>query len=140
MKRNLDVIRFYLWGALSHVGIVLSLMFFVFLVVDRYNRAMAFINNDITKSLLLVAAILAIALCRMVIPAVSAYSKKTKALLQDLLIFTAMLSMTLIFVFFLDLEIMIINTTLVKLLITVFSSLLLLVSLASAIVHRKTNF
>ena len=39
---------------LPHVAIVLSGMYVVFFLIDRVNSAMAFINNDITKWLLLV--------------------------------------------------------------------------------------
>ena len=46
--------RFF--GLLPHVNIALSICFIVFFVVDRLNRAMAFINNDITKGMLLVYA------------------------------------------------------------------------------------
>lgn len=48
-------------GLLPHICLILSLMMLTFVITDRYNRAMAFINNDITKSLLLVLAILVIA-------------------------------------------------------------------------------
>ena len=37
---------------LPHVAILLSNMYLVFYVIDRFNRAMAFINNDLTKGLL----------------------------------------------------------------------------------------
>lgn len=46
---------------IPHAIIVLSLMMITFYITDRYNRAMAFINNDITKALILVLAVLAIA-------------------------------------------------------------------------------
>lgn len=48
-------------GFLPHLCLILSLMMITFVITDRYNRAMAFINNDITKSLLLVLSILVIA-------------------------------------------------------------------------------
>jgi len=43
-----------------HAIIVLSLMYAVFFFIDRVNPAMAFINNNITKVLLLVLCIAAI--------------------------------------------------------------------------------
>ena len=48
-------------GFLPHICLTLSLMMITFVITDRYNRAMAFINNDITKILLFVLAILVIA-------------------------------------------------------------------------------
>lgn len=47
-------------GLLPHVCLILSLMMITFVITDRYNRAMAFINNDITKALLLILALLVI--------------------------------------------------------------------------------
>ena len=45
---------------LPHVAIVLSGMYVVFFLIDRVNSAMAFINNDITKGLLLVLSAVSI--------------------------------------------------------------------------------
>lgn len=45
---------------LPHVTIILSLMFIVFFCIDRVNEKMAFINNDISKWLLAVLAVLSI--------------------------------------------------------------------------------
>lgn len=56
MKRMLSAI----FGAIPHVMIVLSVMMITFYITDRYNRPMAFINNDITKALLLAMSVLAI--------------------------------------------------------------------------------
>ena len=56
MKRILKEIL----GLIPHVLIVLSVMMITFTITDRYNRAMAFINNDITKALLLILAVLVI--------------------------------------------------------------------------------
>lgn len=47
-------------GFLPHICLILSLMMITFVITDRYNRAMAFINNDITKALLFVLAVLVI--------------------------------------------------------------------------------
>ncbi len=47
-------------GFLPHVCLILSLMMLTFVITDRYNRAMAFINNDITKALLYVLTLLVI--------------------------------------------------------------------------------
>ena len=47
-------------GLLPHVCLILSLMMITFVITDRYNRAMAFINNDITKALLLILVVLVI--------------------------------------------------------------------------------
>lgn len=43
---------------LPHLNIALSICFATFYTVDRFNRPMAFINNDITKGMLLLFAIL----------------------------------------------------------------------------------
>lgn len=47
-------------GFVPHASIVLAVMMITFTITDRYNRPMAFINNDITKALLLVLSVLAI--------------------------------------------------------------------------------
>lgn len=39
---------------LPHAAIVISGMYLVFFLIDRVNSAMGFINNDITKRLLLI--------------------------------------------------------------------------------------
>jgi len=39
---------------LPHAAIILSGMYLVFFLIDRVNSAMAFINNEITKHLLLI--------------------------------------------------------------------------------------
>ena len=46
---------------LPHVAIVMSLMYVVFFCIDRVNSAMAFIENDITKWLLLALCLVSIA-------------------------------------------------------------------------------
>ena len=42
---------------LPHVSIVLCNMYIGFYLIDRVNSAMAFINNDITKALLLILCV-----------------------------------------------------------------------------------
>ena len=42
---------------LPHINIVISGMYLVFYIIDVQNSAMAFINNDMTKVLLLILAI-----------------------------------------------------------------------------------
>jgi len=49
-----------LFGLISHAIIILSLMMITFFITDRFNGAMAFINNDITKALLLALSVLSI--------------------------------------------------------------------------------
>ena len=46
---------------LPHLCIIISLMMLTFFVIDQFNSAMAFINNDITKWLLAVYCVLVIA-------------------------------------------------------------------------------
>ncbi len=45
---------------IPHACIILSTMLIVFYVVDRFNTAMAFIDNKITKTLILVLGILSV--------------------------------------------------------------------------------
>ena len=45
---------------LPHSAIIISLMMIVFYILDQFNDAMAFINNRITKGLLLALAIISI--------------------------------------------------------------------------------
>ena len=45
---------------LPHAAIIISLMYFVFFGIDRVNSAMAFIDNDITKALLLALCVISI--------------------------------------------------------------------------------
>lgn len=46
--------------ALYHVNMILAAMYIVFYFIDRVNSAMAFIDNDITKALLLIMSVLTI--------------------------------------------------------------------------------
>ena len=48
-------------SALPHAAIVLANMFVVFFLIDRVNTAMNFIDNDLTKGVLLAMCALAIA-------------------------------------------------------------------------------
>ncbi len=52
--------KFNLRDVLPHGAIILSLMMIVFYILDQFNDAMAFINNRITKSLLLILSIVSI--------------------------------------------------------------------------------
>lgn len=45
---------------LPHAAIIISVMYFVFFVIDRINSAMAFIDNDMTKVLLVVLGVISI--------------------------------------------------------------------------------
>lgn len=45
------------FSALPHINIALSISLLVLFVTDRYNRAMAFINNDIAKWMLAVLCV-----------------------------------------------------------------------------------
>ncbi len=45
----------------AHAAIILSLIYLTLFVIDRINTAMEFINNDITKTLVAILAVLAIA-------------------------------------------------------------------------------
>lgn len=48
-------------AALPHINIALGIVMLTLLVTDSFNRAMNFINNDITKSMLAVFCVLVIA-------------------------------------------------------------------------------
>lgn len=60
MKR-LNNLLAWLLSALPHLNISLSISLLVLFVTDRYNRAMAFINNDIAKWMLAVLCVSVIA-------------------------------------------------------------------------------
>ena len=45
---------------LPHAAIIISAMYFLFYAIDGVNSAMAFINNDITKFLLLILCIISV--------------------------------------------------------------------------------
>ena len=53
MKKSQKLLQ-YLLNVLPHINIVLAVTLLTFFVVDRYNRAMSFIDNDITKWMLCV--------------------------------------------------------------------------------------
>lgn len=53
--------RFFDW-LIPHLAIVISLMVIFLFCFDRFNDAMAFLNNDITKILVLLLSIAAILL------------------------------------------------------------------------------
>ena len=50
-----------IWSFLApHLAIIFSLMIITFFIIDRFNDAMAFLNNDITKILTLILAVIAL--------------------------------------------------------------------------------
>ena len=61
------VLRFFKL-LLPHITLILSLMLITFFVIDRFNEAMAFLNNDITKALVLVLSLICLfgSVCRIV--------------------------------------------------------------------------
>ena len=56
MKRLKNIIV-WLFSALPHINIALAVSLLVLFVTDRYNRAMAFVNNDIAKWMLAVLCV-----------------------------------------------------------------------------------
>ena len=56
MKRLNNIIG-WLFSALPHLNIALAVSLLVLFVTDRYNRAMAFINNDIAKWMLAILCV-----------------------------------------------------------------------------------
>ena len=47
-------------AAIPHINIALGIVLLTLLITDRFNRAMNFINNDITKFMLMVFCLLVI--------------------------------------------------------------------------------
>jgi len=45
---------------IEHAAIIISIMYFTFFIIDRVNSPMGFINNDITKVLLVVLGVFTI--------------------------------------------------------------------------------
>lgn len=72
MKKILCALR----AALPHATLILSLMMLVFFVIDRFNEAMAFLNNNLTKWLLFAFCLLVLVLSLAVIAADEAARKK----------------------------------------------------------------
>lgn len=54
MKRFFKRLTGLFFTVLPHVNLSMSLVMLTLLVTDRFNRAMAFINNNITKGMLFV--------------------------------------------------------------------------------------
>ena len=50
-----------LQGLLRHAMVILALMFLVFLVLDQYNPMMNFVNNNISRTLLVLFCVCGIA-------------------------------------------------------------------------------
>ena len=121
-----------LLDATPHICLTISLMHIVFLIVDLFNRAMAFVNNDITKWLLLVSAIFTLVLCSDL--HVTAKNKK-RPLRVGIRVCTIAAVLT-IFVFVLDHETKIINTTVVKYLFYIYSTTSAALSVYG-IIHRR---
>ncbi len=61
MKRFLKRAAEIFFSALPHINLSMSLVMLTLLVTDTYNRAMAFINNSITKGMLFVWCFLILA-------------------------------------------------------------------------------
>ena len=115
-----------------HICLTLSLMHVTFLIVDMFNRAMAFVNNDITKWLLLVSAILTLILCS----DLHVTAKNKKRILRVGIRVCTIAAVLTIFVFVLDHETKIINTTVVKYLFYVYSVTSAALSVYG-IIHRR---
>ena len=64
---------------LPHLEIILAGMILVLCVIDRFNSAMAFIDNDITKTLLMILCILSIIVACMLISAQRARERRVAA-------------------------------------------------------------
>ena len=121
-----------LLDATPHLCLVLSLMHVTFLIVDLFNRAMAFVNNDITKWLLLVSAILTLVLCS----DLHVTAKDKKRPLRVAIRVCTIAAVLTVFVFILDHETKIINTTVVKYLFYIYASTSAALSVYG-IIHRR---
>ena len=122
-----------LLNAVPHISLVLSLMHLVFLVVDLFNRAMAFVSNDITKWLLLTSAALTLILCADLHANVREKNRIWRIWVRISTVSSALTA----FVFVLDYETRIINTTTVKYLLYIFTLSSLLLSVYGIVIHRK---
>ncbi len=60
MKRFFAAVIRFFDRLIPHLAIVLSLMIVTFFIIDRFNDAMAFLNNDITKILVLILSLFAL--------------------------------------------------------------------------------
>ena len=96
---------------MPHFTLVLCLMHVTFFIVDLYNRAMAFVNNDITKWLLVVLSLSMLCVCNC-LRATELY--KLRRIVRVLLRLCVIGSCIVLFIFCLDRESRIINTTVVK--------------------------
>ncbi len=56
----MERIKYSLWQGTAHLSVIFSLMLLAFLITDRFNSAMAFVNHPLTKAL--VALLAAVAL------------------------------------------------------------------------------
>ncbi|MBE6638537.1 MAG: hypothetical protein E7616_03650 [Ruminococcaceae bacterium] len=127
-KRFLEVI----YDITPHLSLVLCLMHITFLIVDLFNRAMAFVNNDITKWLLLVSAVLALTMCS----DLHAHADKTSRLFRVSLRVSVITACLILFVFILDHETKIINTTTTKYMLYIYTLNTAILSFCG-ILHRR---
>lgn len=59
-KRKMKKFFDFLYSVLPHAIIIMSLFLITCFIVDRFNRTMSFVNNDITKYVLLFLSVSAI--------------------------------------------------------------------------------
>lgn len=52
--------KYKLWNTVSHASIILSVVFLVFFVIDRFNPAMSFIGCDLSDWLLMIFCVFAL--------------------------------------------------------------------------------
>ena len=135
MKKVLHQITPILLDILPHLALVLSLMHVVFLIVDRFNRPMAFVNNDITKWLLSISALIILIICYDLHKNASKKSRIFRIALRSCVI----VSILVLFVLFLDRETRIINTSTVKTLLYVYTVITAALSVCG-IHHRRQMF
>lgn len=121
---------------LPHFTLVLCLMHVTFLIVDLFNRAMAFVNNDITKWLLVVLSFAVLGVCEN-LRHTDMYKlhRAVRVLLRTCVIGACIV----LYIFFLDKESRIINTTLVKYTLYAFVILSSALSVCMIVQQRKNT-
>lgn len=132
MKKTLKQITPVILDVLPHLAIVLSLMHVVFLIVDLFNRAMAFVNNDITKWLLVLTAAFVLTISYDLHKNAPTKTKFFRITLRGCVI----ASFLVIFVLILDRETRVINSTTVKTLFYMYTVITTVLSVCG-IRHRR---
>lgn len=133
MKKTLKQIAPVILDVLPHLTLVLALMHVVFLIVDLYNRAMAFVNNDITKWLLFITAVFVLTISYDLHKNAPAKTKFVRITLRSCVI----TSMLVVFVLLLDMETRVINSSTVKYLFYIYTVIIAILSVCDIRYRRQ---